>query len=121
MLADGGVGAHIFGDGKTFFEPLLQLTAHRACIRCETRGLLHLSQDLRLTQDHRIHAAGDCEGVCQCVMLLQNIHVLCQLFGRYAVVIGQPLHHRRRVRERWVRVKAIDFHAVTGREHGDLG
>ena len=43
VLANGGVGPYVFGDGKTFFKPLAQLGAHGVGLECDARGLLHLT------------------------------------------------------------------------------
>ena len=52
VFANRGVGAHVFGHGKTFFEPVAQLTAHGVGLERDTCGLFHLSQNLRLAQHH---------------------------------------------------------------------
>ena len=65
VRADLGGGAHFLGDRERALEQLVQ----RACQRAGGFGLahrlLHLAEDLRLAEHHRIEAAGDAERVAR--------------------------------------------------------
>ena len=65
MGADLGRGAHLLGDRERALEQLVQRRAQRAGLVGLAHGLLHLAQDLRLAQHHRIEPGGDAEGVAR--------------------------------------------------------
>ena len=73
--------------------------------------MLHLAQDLRLAQDHRIESARDAEGVRHRAILRQRVHVWMQRPLRQVVEPGKPVRDRIGV----VAVE-IDLGAIAGRE-----
>ena len=73
--------------------------------------LLHLAEDLRLAQHHRIEAAGDAEHVAHGVAAGQGVQVGGDFLRLQPVVFRQPL------RRRLGRLGgAIQFGAVAGRQ-----
>jgi len=55
-------------------------------------GLLHLTQDLRLAQHHRIQPAGHAEGVARGMAAFVHIGVAQQLVVRHLAHLAQPVH-----------------------------
>ena len=94
VRADLGGGAHFLGHRKRALEHLVQGGTQRAGRVGFTHGLLHLPQNLRLAQHHRVQAAGDAEGMpCRCAAL-QHVGVVAQRAATHAAHAGQPLHGR---------------------------
>ena len=120
VLANGGVGAYVFGYGETFFEPETQLVAHGIGLECDASGLFHLPQNLRLAQHHGVHAAGDGERVIERGFALQNIHVLGQFTQGHIVVGRQPLQNRVFRAFVFMRMAQVHLHAVAGGQYGQL-
>ncbi len=79
--------------------------------------VLHLAQDLRLAQHHRVEAAGDAEGVARHVLLRQRVGVRAQHGRRDAAAVRQPAQ---RVVERGMVGGAVDLGAVARRDDGGL-
>ena len=78
-------------------------------------GVLHLAEDLRLADDHRVKAAGNAEGVADGFRLVMGIDVGRQFVARHLVVMGQPVdHHVGRLGG------AVDLGAVAGGQDGHL-
>jgi hypothetical protein len=53
--------AHFLGDRERALEQLVQRAAERARLVGLAHRLLHLAQDLRLAEHHRVEAGGDAE------------------------------------------------------------
>ena len=56
--------------------------------------LLHLAEDLRLAQHHRIEPGGDAEGMARRGAVFQHVGVGLELGRRDAAVLGQPVDGR---------------------------
>jgi hypothetical protein len=65
VRADLGGAAHFLGHGKAALEQLVQRGAQGAGVLGGAHGVLHLAQDLRLAQHHRVQPAGHAEGVAR--------------------------------------------------------
>ena len=62
-VADLGLGAHPLGDHEGALQHLVQMATDGPCgTGCQVAAL-HLAEDLRLTNDHGVEAAGDAEEV----------------------------------------------------------
>jgi hypothetical protein len=83
----------------------VQQCAQRAGILRHARRLLHLAEDLRLAQHHRIQAAGDAEHVAHRVAAGQGVQVGGDFLRLQPMVIGQPL--RRRLGRRPVQYSSV--------------
>jgi hypothetical protein len=55
------------------------------------RRILHLPEDLRLAQHHRVQARGDAEGMAHGLFARQRVEVALQLVALHAVVLRQPV------------------------------
>jgi len=109
--ADGGSGAHLLRHGEGLLEQLVQQRAHRAGILRHACRMLHLAEDLRLAQHHRIEAAGDAEHVPHGIAAGQCVEVRGNLLRQQLMIFGQPL------RRRFGRFcGAIQLGAVAGRQ-----
>src|SRR3569623_2041648 len=64
--------------------------APSARVACELVGILHLAQDLRLAQHHRVQPRGDAEHVSHCRVLVMPVEELVQLARGQAVVAVEP-------------------------------
>ena len=93
----------------------VQHAAERAGRLGGARRLLHLAEDLRLAEHHRIEPRGDAEGVAHRLLARQRVEVVLQLRGVHAVVVRQPL---RQLGGRFVFLASrdIELGAVAGRE-----
>jgi hypothetical protein len=92
--ADVGMRAHVLGDGKRALEQAVEHQPQRSRRRGSLHRLLHLAQDLRLTQDHRIESARDAERVRNGPFLRQRVDVLRQRRPGHAMERLEPLHDR---------------------------
>ncbi len=90
VRADAGVGAHALGHR----EGVLQQPVHRRlqCLRpaCQLVGVLHLAEDLRLAQHHRVQPGGDAEHVAYRVVFIVPIQELIQFAGSQMMMTTQP-------------------------------
>jgi len=119
MGADLGLGAHLFGDRERALEQLVEQGADGAGFVGRTHRLLHLAEDLRFAEHHRIEAAGHAECMADRVLLGQRIQMGRDLFGLELVVIGQPFRDLRMgVGDRSGIERAIQLGAVAGRDNG---
>ena len=75
------------------------------------RRLLHLAEDLRLADHHRIEPRGDAEGVAHRLLVGQGIEVLLQVRGAETMIVRQPLRELVRFLP-----GDIELGAVAGRE-----
>jgi hypothetical protein len=94
MRADLGGGAHLLGHREAALEQLVQRRAERAGFVGQAHRLLHLAEDLRLAEHHRIEAGGDAEGVPRRVAVVLDVGVLLQMLGADAALFGQPVERR---------------------------
>ena len=62
--------------------------------------LLHLAEDLRLAEDHRVEPAGDAEGVARRRRAFEHVGVRAQASPLHAAHVGQPVDRRRDARSR---------------------
>jgi hypothetical protein len=113
--ADGGGGAHLLGHREGLLEQLVQQRAQGAGVLRHARRLLHLAEDLRLAQHHRIEPAGDAEHVAHGIAAGQGVQVGRDVPRRQLVILRQPV---RRPLGRLGR--AVQFGAVAGRQDGRL-
>ena len=109
--ADGGGRTHLLGHGEGLLEQLAQQRAHGPGFFGGARRLLHLTQDLRLAQHHRIEAGGDAEHVTHRILLRMLVEIRVDLLRRQRMVFGQPVRSGL-----WIFSRAIQFGAVAGRQ-----
>ena len=79
--ADLGRRAHFLGDRERALEQLVQRGAERAGLVGLAHRLLHLAEDLRLAEHHRVEAAGDAERMARRRPSLQHVRVVTQGAG----------------------------------------
>ena len=96
--ADLGLGADILCHGERPLEQPVQHEPQRACGFGVADGLLHLAQDLRLAQHHRIEARGDTERVGHRLFARQCVEVRREGIPRHSMELLEPLDHRPRLR-----------------------
>ena len=61
--ADGGLAAHALGHGEGAVDAAAEQAPQRARGDRGVVGVLHLPEDLRLAEHHRVEARGDAEDV----------------------------------------------------------
>ena len=93
----------------------VQLRAERAVFFGDAHCILHLAENLRLADDHRIKSAGDTEGMTNCVRLIVGIEIWRQIGTVDLVIARQPVDDQFR---RFGRT--IDFGTVAGGENRHL-
>ena len=109
------VDANFLGDREGALEQLVQLRAERAVFFGDAHRILHLAENLRLADDHRIEPAGDAEGMADRFRLVVGIDVRGDFVAFDLVILGQPVdHHLRRLGG------AVDFGTVAGGQDRDL-
>ena len=86
--------AHVLGNGKRALEQAVEHQPQRARRLGGLYRLLHLAQDLRLAQHHRIEPARDAERMRDGFLLRQGIDILRQRHLGLAMEGFEPLHDR---------------------------
>ncbi len=69
----------------------MQLRAERAVFFSSAHRILHLAENLRLADDHRIESAGHPKSVADGLRLVVRVDVGRQFFAADLVVMGQPV------------------------------
>ena len=117
--AYGCLRAHFFGDRERTLEKLVQVSSHGAGILRASGRLLHLAEDLRFADHHRIQACGDTKRVPHCLLMTESVQMWLEDPGIDAVKISQPA---RRVCHNFdaMLARAIDLGAIAGRQDRGL-
>ena len=115
VRADFRRAAHFLGDGKAALEQLVQIGAEATGGIGQAYCVLHLPEDLRLAQHHRVQARRDAEGVAHGVVLRQHVQMRAQFIDIQAVVVGQEMGGR--VEGIGRRAGGVQFGAVAGRQN----
>ncbi|MCW0417707.1 hypothetical protein NB689_003461 [Xanthomonas sacchari] len=89
--AHAGVGARALGHREGLLEQAVQAAAHRPMFACQRPGVLHLAEDLRLAQHHRVQPGGDPEQVPHRVRVLVLVQIAVQTGGMRVQPVGQVL------------------------------
>ena len=95
--ADVGLRAHVLGHREGALEQAVEHQPERAGRLRVPDRLLHLAQDLRLAQHHRIEAARHPERVRDRLLPRQRVDVGRQRIPRHVVELLQPLDDRLRL------------------------
>ena len=106
---DRRLAADFLGHGEGTLEQLVQQGAEAAGGFRRAHGVLHLAENLRFTQHHRVQPARHAERVPGCGLGVVHVQVRLQPVHRQLVVVrhpGQRIAHIRRV--------TVDLGAVTG-------
>ncbi len=113
--ADARGRAHFLRDRERALEQAMQQAAEGARRFGGARRFLHLAEDLRLADHHRIESRGDAEGVAHRLLVGQGIEVLLKVRGAQPVIVRQPL---RQLGGRFVFLSSrdVELGAVAGRE-----
>ena len=113
--ADLGSGAHFLGNRKAALEQLVERGAQRTrmlgCAHC----VLHLSQNLRLAQHHRVQPAGNAESMAGDRAVFQRVRMRAQHFAADTAAVRQPVQ---RVVHRGMVASAVNLGAVAGGNDG---
>ena len=94
--ADRRRRAHVLGHRKRALEQLVQRRSQRAGFARDAHGFLHLPEDLRFAEHHRIEPAGDAEGMAHRIMVRVGVEVGFDRVRGNTAVIGQPVDRRLR-------------------------
>jgi hypothetical protein len=116
MRAQGGLRADFLRHGEGVLEELAQLRAEAAHGFGGAHRVLHLPQDLRLPQHHRIEPRGDAEGMPHRGFAIVVVEARCDFHARAARARLEPTAHGAGVID-----PAIDLGAVAGRDQHRLG
>lgn len=112
---DRSVAAHLLGHRKRALKELReQATQGPGGLRCAHR-ILHLAEDLRLTEHHRFEACGNAKRVPDRVALGEGVHVGLEIAGVHGMVVGQPVQRLTRFAR-----GAVKLGAVAGRQDRSL-
>jgi hypothetical protein len=91
VSADLGSGAHLLGHRERTLEQLVKRAAQHPGFVGHADRRLHLAQDLRLAEHHRIEARCDAKGVARGGLVVHHITVLLQLGAADATVFRKPV------------------------------
>ena len=109
--SDARVAAHLLRHCKRALEELVEEHSERAGRLRDANRLLHLTEDLRLADDHGVEAGGDAKRMPHGFTLGESVEVGLELLGLHAVVAGEPLERRI-----WV-PGTVDLGAIAGRKN----
>jgi len=93
VLADGGIGTHGLGGAEGGLEQAAEQRTDGAGLARHGVGGLHLAEDLRFAEDHRIQPGSHAHHVAHGVVVLVDIGAGTQLIEIETVVVGQPAQH----------------------------
>ena len=113
MGANAGVGANPFRHRKHLLEITRQPGTEHTTVVGMGVGITHLAENLRLTEHQRIEPAGHPHHMAQGILITVLVHRPTQGGIRQLLVTGQPAGKIRR----GAFCQAIDFGAITGRQH----
>ncbi len=121
--ADVGGAAHFLGHRESALEQLVQRAAHGAGQAGFAHRLLDLTEDLRLTQHHRIQPRRHSEDMARGFAALRHLRMLGQRRALRAALFGQPVQCRA---HQFLRVLAlagghVQLGAVAGGQQGHFG
>ena len=116
--ADLGGAAHFLGHREGALEHLVQVGAQAAGFVGRAHRVLHLAEDLRLAQHHRIEPGGDAERMAHRVVLRQHVQVRAQFGVGQLVVVGQEMGGGVERIDAAALAGRIQLGAVAGREDG---
>jgi hypothetical protein len=88
---------HFLGDGKGLLEKLVEDQPDGAGRFRRAHRLLHLAEDLRLAQDHRIEPAGHPECMGYRPLSRMEIKMRRDVFHVHPVIVGKPASDRLRL------------------------
>ena len=78
MGPDLGLAAHLLGNGERALKELVQRRSQRSRFVGHSHGILELTQDLRLAEDHGVQPTGDPKGVPRRVIAGEAVGVLLE-------------------------------------------
>ena len=99
--------AYFLGDGKRALEKPVQHRAERSGRLGGARRFLHLAEDLRLAEHHRVQPRSDPERVKYRLFLVEGIKVRGELAGAQAVILREPRGDGLRLLARDVQLGAV--------------
>ncbi len=105
--ADRGGRADFLGHREGALEQLAQQRADGSGFFGNARRLLHLAEDLRLAQHHRIQPRRDAEHVAHGFLLRMLVKIGLDLLRRQRVIFGQPVRRTLRVFGRAIQLGAV--------------
>ena len=116
-LADRGFGTDLLRHREGVLHQLAQRLADGAFGLGGLVGLLQLTEDLRLAEDHGIEPAGHAQGVPNRLWPLQRIEVAVEQLGIDRFELNQPVGE---LSLRWAVRREVELGAVAGREDDGL-
>ncbi len=93
--ADVGVASHVLRHRERALEKAVEDQAQSARRFGAAHRLLHLAENLRLAEHHRIEPAGDAKGVRDRAILRQRVDIRMERLGGHPVEALQPALDRR--------------------------
>ena len=117
VLADRGIGAHGLGGAEGGLKQAPEQRANGAGLARHGIGGLHLPENLRLAQHHRVQPRGHPHHVAHRGIVLEHVGTGAQLVEAEPVVLGQPDQHP--VDGQHVLFE-VQLAAVTGRQNRRL-
>jgi len=108
--AHAGIGSRPFGDREGLLEQAVELLADNPAVMRQRPGILHLAQDLRFAQHHRIQPGGDPEQMPDSL----TVGMLVQVAIKRAGMVFQPAGQCRAILGDRVQLGAV----AGGQQHG---
>ena len=93
ICANGRGATHLLGHGKCPLKQLVQLRTQRADFFGSAHRLLHLPQNLRLTNDHRVEATSHPERMPDRLGLVMHIQKGGKLVVSHLMIGTEPIDH----------------------------
>jgi len=115
---DGGIRAHLLGDGKRMLKQAVEQGADGAGLARDAEGLFHLPQYLGFAEHHGIEPRGHAEDVAHGGLVMVGIEELAEHLARQGMVPGQPFGDRCLSR---LGQMTIELRPVAGGEDDGLG
>ena len=92
--ADGRIAPDALGDGEGVHHGVVERPVHRPGLAGDGVGALHLAEDLRLADQHRIETGGDAEEVVDDLLLAAPVEVRFVGAEVAVVIFAQKLAQR---------------------------
>ena len=103
--------AHFLRDGKSVLEQFVQQRAHRPSLFGTAGSVLHLTEDLRLAEDHRVEPARDAKDMPDRIALRIGIEIRRDFAQRQVMKTRQPVGSVLRLLR-----GEVQFGAIAGRQ-----
>ena len=120
VAADVGLRADLLGDRERVREQRVQRRPDGLARLRQREGVLHLTEDLRLADHHRIETGGHAEGVADRIPIDVRVEARVDRGRIQAALVTQVPEHGGARFARYLG-DAVDLHAIAGRDDHRFG